>query len=143
MEEERRLFYVGITRAKDRLYLIVPMNRSAYGYSEPVDESRFLSDIPSDLVLGSGLSRRRPRTSEYRPDRWESPTFVSARVTEPKYRAGARVNHPVWGEGMVLNSRIQDDDEIVDVFFEQVGLKRLAASLAKLETITWWVATMP
>jgi hypothetical protein len=37
---------------------------------------------------------------------------------------------------MVLNSRIQDDDEIVDVFFEQVGLKRLAASLAKLETIT-------
>jgi DNA helicase-2/ATP-dependent DNA helicase PcrA len=61
---------------------------------------------------------------------------VSARVTEPKYRAGARVNHPVWGEGMVLNSRIQDDDEIVDVFFEQVGLKRLAASLAKLETIT-------
>ena len=136
MQEERRLFYVGITRAKDRLYLIVPMNRSAYGYSEPVDESRFLSDIPSDLVLGSGLSRRRPRTSEFRPDRWESPTFVSARVTEPKYRAGARVNHPVWGEGMVLNSRIQDDDEIVDVFFEQVGLKRLAASLAKLETIT-------
>jgi DNA helicase II / ATP-dependent DNA helicase PcrA len=136
MQEERRLFYVGITRAKDQLYLIVPMNRSAYGYSEPVEESRFLSDIPPELVHGTGLSRRRSKTSEYRPDRWDSPAFVPARVTEPKYRAGARVNHPVWGEGMVLNSRIQDDDEIVDVFFEQVGLKRLAASLAKLETIS-------
>ena len=44
-----------------------------------------------------------------------------------------RVQHPLWDEGMVLNSHIQDDDEIVDVFFEGVGLKRLAASLAKLE----------
>jgi DNA helicase-2/ATP-dependent DNA helicase PcrA len=41
--------------------------------------------------------------------------------------------HPVWGEGMVLNSRIEDDDEIVDIFFENMGLKRVAASLAKLE----------
>lgn len=136
MQEERRLFYVGITRAKDRLYLVVPMNRSAYGYSEPVDESRFLSDIPPEFVHGTGLSRRRSRTSEYRPDRWESPDFGPSRANEPKYRPGNRVNHPIWGEGMVLNSRIQDDDEIVDVFFEQVGLKRLAASLAKLETIT-------
>jgi DNA helicase-2/ATP-dependent DNA helicase PcrA len=47
-----------------------------------------------------------------------------------------RVQHPLWDEGMVLNSRIQDDDEIVDVFFEDVGLKRLAASLAKLEIKT-------
>jgi DNA helicase-2/ATP-dependent DNA helicase PcrA len=136
MQEERRLFYVGITRAKDRLYLLVPMNRSAYGYSEPVDESRFLSDIPVELVHGTGLSRRRSRTSEYRPDRWDSPAFGSSPASEPKYRPGNRVHHPVWGEGMVLNSRIQDDDEIVDVFFEQVGLKRLAASLAKLETIS-------
>jgi DNA helicase-2/ATP-dependent DNA helicase PcrA len=47
-----------------------------------------------------------------------------------------RVQHPVWGEGMVLNSRIQDDDEIVDIFFEELGLKRVAASLAKLEIKT-------
>jgi DNA helicase-2/ATP-dependent DNA helicase PcrA len=43
------------------------------------------------------------------------------------------VLHKVWGEGMVLNSRIQDDDEIVDIFFENMGMKRVAASLAKLE----------
>jgi DNA helicase-2/ATP-dependent DNA helicase PcrA len=43
------------------------------------------------------------------------------------------VEHHVWGEGMVLNSRLEDDDEIVDIFFKGVGLKRVAASLAKLE----------
>jgi DNA helicase-2/ATP-dependent DNA helicase PcrA len=41
--------------------------------------------------------------------------------------------HPTWGEGLVLNSRLQDDDEIVDVFFAGEGLKRLAASIARLE----------
>jgi DNA helicase-2/ATP-dependent DNA helicase PcrA len=58
------------------------------------------------------------------------------RTVQQQYSPGARVSHPVWGEGMVLNSRIQDDDEIVDVFFEQVGLKRVAASLAKLQVKT-------
>ena len=45
------------------------------------------------------------------------------------------VRHPVWGEGMVLNSTIEDGEEIVDVFFAELGKKRLAASLAKLETV--------
>ena len=43
-----------------------------------------------------------------------------------------RVQHPIWGEGIVLNSRLQDNDETVDVVFESVGIKRLAASLARL-----------
>ena len=47
-----------------------------------------------------------------------------------------RVQHPTWGEGMVLNSRIENDDEVVDVFFEELGLKRLAASLARLEIVS-------
>ena len=49
--------------------------------------------------------------------------------------AGARVKHPIWGEGIVLNTRIQDQDEIVDVVFESVGLKKLAASLANLAVV--------
>ncbi|HJW90158.1 MAG TPA: UvrD-helicase domain-containing protein [Anaerolineales bacterium] len=137
MEEERRLFYVGITRAMDQLSLVVPLNRNAYGYSEPVDESRFVKDIPADLLDGSGLVRQRGRTNPgYRPDRWETQMPGATRVLQPLYSPGARVAHPVWGEGMVLNSRIQDDDEIVDIFFEQVGLKRVAASLAKLQVKT-------
>jgi ATP-dependent DNA helicase UvrD/PcrA len=134
MQEERRLFYVGITRAKDRLYLVTPLNRSAYGYSEPAVESRFLKDIPVEMLDEVGLSPRRARAgSAFRPDRWDSPFPESQRLIEPQYSPGAKVLHPVWGEGMVLNSRLQDDDEIVDIFFAEVGLKRVAASLAKLE----------
>jgi DNA helicase-2/ATP-dependent DNA helicase PcrA len=133
MQEERRLFYVGITRAKDRLFLILPLNRSAFGYSEPVDESRFLRDIPEDLIKDSPRSKKRSRATRSGVLRWEKSESPTSIEIEPKYQAGATVMHPVWGEGLVLNSRIQDDDEIVDVFFAGEGLKRLAASLARLE----------
>ena len=56
-------------------------------------------------------------------------------MLETRFRAGMRIKHSVWGEGMVLNSRTQDDDEIVDVAFESVGIKRLAASLANLQVL--------
>ncbi len=136
MEEERRLFYVGITRAEDRLFLVLPLNRSSFGYSEPVDESRFLRDIPDNLIQGSERSRRKSRIIRSGALRWEIDELSADAKTEPKYQAGATVFHPVWGEGLVLNSRIQDDDEIVDVFFAGEGLKRLAASLARLEIKT-------
>jgi DNA helicase-2/ATP-dependent DNA helicase PcrA len=116
----------------DRLYLVLPQNRISFGYSEPVDESQFLRDIPEELLKVDGRIIRRSRTGLSRPDRWES-RISSVRVLEPQYHPGNAVVHPVWGEGMVLNSRIQDDEEIVDVFFADIGLKRLAASLAKLE----------
>ena len=51
---------------------------------------------------------------------------------EAEYPVGTRVSHPTWGEGTVLESRLQDDDEILAVNFKDYGLKRLAASLAKL-----------
>jgi DNA helicase-2/ATP-dependent DNA helicase PcrA len=65
---------------------------------------------------------------------WESKRPEAARVTEKKYKPGTHVQHPVWGDGMVLSSRIQDDDEIVDIFFENIGMKRVAASLANLKS---------
>lgn len=132
-QEERRLFYVGITRAMDRLFLVLPLNRTSFGYSEPVDESRFLRDIPDHLIEGSPRSLTHRRMMRSSPTRWErtSPSFE--KISEPQYIAGTTVLHPIWGEGLVLNSRLQDDDEIVDVFFAGEGLKRLAASLAKLE----------
>jgi DNA helicase-2/ATP-dependent DNA helicase PcrA len=133
LEEERRLFYVGITRAKDRLYLVLPLNRSSFGYSEPVDESRFLRDIPDELIQDSDRSKRQSRITRSGVLRWEGRDKTDTIAVEPQYQAGATVLHPVWGEGLVLNSRLQDDDEIVDVFFAGEGLKRLAASLANLE----------
>lgn len=138
MQEERRLLYVGITRAEDRLYLVCSQNRSAYGYSDPAIPSRFLEDIPFQMLDETQPARSRKSTSQgseiySRPERWQVPNRAAAPVVQQRFQPGARVEHSVWGEGMVLNSRIQDDDEIVDIFFENVGLKRVAASLAKLQ----------
>ncbi len=137
MQEERRLLYVGVTRAKDRLYLVYAQNRSAFGYPDPVEPSRFLSDIP-DTLLDDTSSMRTMRPSKLtsfdsKTIQWESKRPGTARVTSQKYQPGVHVQHPVWGAGMVLSSRIQDDDEIVDIFFENIGMKRVAASLANLK----------
>jgi len=129
MAEERRLFYVGITRAKDRLLLVRAFRRSQFGTSGITEPSRFLEDIPPDLIEGDFVTRRtRSEASYERQTRWEArPTVVTAR-----YRAGMRVAHPVFGEGIVLESRLANDDEEVTIEFEALGTKRLAASLAKL-----------
>lgn len=139
MEEERRLLYVGITRAKDRLYLIRALRRGGRGFAEESLPSRFLDDIPDGILVGrasartaSGGPHRRPVETLWRE---AGVGLRQAPEIQARYHAGARVRHPTWGEGVVLNSRIQDADEIVDVVFESVGLKKLAASLAKLVII--------
>ena len=135
MEEERRLFYVGITRAKDKLYLIRAIQRGGRGAAEETYPSRFLDDIPADLLMGKTRTGRSIRGRV--PDtQWALPSRPpAAPVMESKYRAGTHVRHQVWGEGIVLDSRVQDDDEIIDVVFESVGIKRLAASLANLKIL--------
>jgi DNA helicase-2/ATP-dependent DNA helicase PcrA len=137
MQEERRLLYVGITRAKDKLYLVYAQNRNAFGYPEPADPSRYLSDIPGNLIDETSSMRSagsfRLTSSKPQPAQWESRRIGSAKATTQRFLPGSKVLHPVWGDGMVLNSRLQDDDEIVDIFFENVGMKRVAASLANLK----------
>ncbi len=138
MEEERRLFYVGITRAKERLYLCRAMRRGGRGYAEETIESRFLDDIPAELVNGKGRAGGGNFRTTHRSmaQSWSLPSPPRpAPVKQAQFKAGNRVRHPVWAEGIVLDSRMQDGDEIVDVVFESVGIKRLAASLANLEII--------
>jgi DNA helicase-2/ATP-dependent DNA helicase PcrA len=143
MEEERRLLYVGITRAKDRLYMLRSMQRGGRGMAEETFPSRFLDDIPAELLAGKTRSGRALRGAPAET-RWHIPTGPegaapsrprAASVMEAKFRAGTRVRHTTWGEGIILDSKIQDEDEIVDVVFESVGIKRLAASLANLTVI--------
>lgn len=138
MQEERRLFYVGITRAKDRLYLVYAQNRSAFGYPDPVQPSRFLDDIPDELLEDTSPYRTLRSSSltsfDAKTIQWESKLSQKERTLTPKFKPGSHVQHPVWGDGMVLSSRIQDDDEIVDIFFEDIGMKRVAASLANLKS---------
>jgi DNA helicase-2/ATP-dependent DNA helicase PcrA len=152
MEEERRLFYVGITRAKDKLYLVRAIQRGGRGSQEETYPSRFLDDVPADLLVGKTRTGRsihgklpETRWAEPAETKWQayrsphshprSQGERGAGVREIKYRAGTRVEHPSWGEGMVLDSKVQDNDEIVDVVFNHVGIKRLSASLANLKII--------
>jgi len=130
--EERRLMYVGITRAKDRLYLSHVFIRSHYGSSEPSVPSRFLDDIPSALVLGS--RRRAGRDAVQQATSWR-PTSRVVRPSGPKFRAGQRVSHSAFGEGLVIQCRNDGSDEIVTVMFEKAGLKRLLSSVASLELV--------
>jgi DNA helicase-2/ATP-dependent DNA helicase PcrA len=131
MAEERRLFYVGITRAKDRLYMVRAFRRAQYGSSGVTDPSRFLNDIPIDLIAGPAPSHQtRDQASFARQTRWEPQPEPA-----PRYRAGMRVAHPIFGEGLVLESRLASGDEEVTIQFEGPGLKRLAASLARLEIL--------
>jgi DNA helicase-2/ATP-dependent DNA helicase PcrA len=153
MHEERRLMYVGMTRAKDRLYLLRAFRRSLYGDSGPAEASRFFDDIPENLLTGN-LSRKQAKAEAYfqKATRWDSPSSgagsggSAARATRPadtgrpaapatRYRSGQRVRHKLFGEGIVIDSRVRGDDEEVDVAFEAMGLKRLVASIANMEIL--------
>jgi DNA helicase-2/ATP-dependent DNA helicase PcrA len=146
MAEERRLFYVGLTRAKNNLYLVRAERRSTFGSFENSEGSRFLDDIPAGLIrhMGGNYKERRAASSSWeQPTRWEgarlapsgSAPTVSSKPFERRFRPPMHVRHPVWGEGIVLDSAIRDGEEEVDVHFATVGFKRLLASLAKLELV--------
>ena len=139
MAEERRLFYVGITRAQDNLVLVRASQRSAFGRYEYTQPSRFLEDIPESLVKRAGIRMGVRHIQPLSQPRWNATRVEKPAASAPKeaaYKAGMRVIHPTWGDGMVIESRAIGNDETVTVMFESVGLKRLAASLARLQVVS-------
>lgn len=134
MAEERRLMYVGITRAKERLYLLRPFRRSQWGMSDVAEPSRFLADLPDEVVDG------KPRkNSEIMRDAamWGSGKPAASRPAgaDTQFKPGDRVLHPRFGRGLVLRSTRVRDDEEVEVFFEDAGGKRLSAALSGLKKV--------
>ncbi|BCX02575.1 MAG: DNA helicase [Candidatus Roseilinea sp.] len=134
MAEERRLMYVGITRAKERLYLLRPFRRSQWGDSEVAEPSRFLADLPDEVVDG------KPRkNSELMRDAasWSGGKLATPRPAsaDMQFKPGDRVIHPRFGRGLVLRSTRVRDDEEVEVFFEDAGGKRLSAALSGLKKL--------
>ena len=140
MEEERRLTYVGITRAKDRVFLSYAFRRSRWGSSDVNAPSRFLADIPKGVLSGGksfGGSTPRVAAAE-RASVWSpAPPEPAARRSsrEPTFRPGQRIKHASFGEGIVIESRVQGSDEELTVAFEKAGVKRLLASFANLKKL--------
>jgi len=132
MTEERRLMYVGITSAKDRLYLLRPARRSQWGVSELAEPSRFLADLPEHLTDGRV---RKSAALAQDAATWKPQARERAVAQETQFRPGDRISHPKFGEGIVLRSTRQRDDEEVEAFFAGVGAKRLSASLSGLKKI--------
>jgi DNA helicase-2/ATP-dependent DNA helicase PcrA len=143
MAEERRLFYVGITRAKNQLYLVRADQRTTFGNYEYSVQSRFLDDIPEDMIMRQGMHVHAARTRHTEsfstwvlpPGPGASAKAKSAPILEPRFKAGMKVKHAAWGEGLVVDVRLQDGDERIDVYFESAGFKRLLGSIANLEII--------
>ncbi|MPZ14417.1 MAG: AAA family ATPase [Chloroflexi bacterium] len=134
MEEERRLVYVGFTRAMRGLYLVYAYRRMLYGSSMLNQPSRFLSDIPLELTrqpsLGprAVLSRRAAATADGASDTKTATTGI-----EQQFFPGDRVFHPAFGAGVVVESALVRGDEEVTVAFEGKGVKKLSVAYAPLQ----------
>jgi DNA helicase-2/ATP-dependent DNA helicase PcrA len=146
MEEERRLCYVGITRAKQRLYLVHAARRTFHGNTMVNPPSRFLDDIPEALWSESGVSPRSYLRREFLPgssgaptlDPWDSYKEEPRAPVGQAFTPGDRVRHKHFGAGTVLSSVMNAGDEEVEVEFSTSRgsvVKKLLVSFAGLEAI--------
>ena len=153
LEEERRLAYVGITRARERLYLTNTWSRMLYGSTQYNPPSRFLDEIPTDLLEhaeGSRETRTRQRET-YGSGGWSSPVRrnrdeIVERALRPQgpvkhgaevlgLRVGDDVRHAKWGEGVIIDIEGQGEKAEATVRFPGAGEKRLLLSWAPLEKL--------
>ena len=154
INEERRLAYVGITRAKEKLYLTKTKYRMLFGSTTYNKDSRFLGEIPSELVERTGEGRLRtspafassaaggkisvgvgkgakpmagvPRAGAYQP-----PAAKSG-VT---YKVGDVVLHKLFGKGMIMTAEKMGNDTLLEIAFDKAGTKKLMANFCKMEKI--------
>ncbi len=154
VEEERRLFYVGVTRAEKLLYLTYAANRMSYGRYQSGVPSRFLTSIPAEHVrsvtrmsaagstrtggrlAGAAKGSLASRVSESITTSYGLKDSPAPTPAVPIYAAGQKVFHPKFGEGQVLEVLERRSDQEVVVEFERGGSKRLMASLARMDVIS-------
>ncbi len=143
MEEERRLAYVGITRAEQDLFLTHATSRTIFGRTQYNEKSRFLDEIPSDLIeedvkesdLRTGF---KTAIDDFRPNRTTGKRQSRVIKDKPKgelnYQVGDKVKHKKWGEGTVVKVVGEGDDMELDIAFPApTGIKRLLAQFAPVE----------
>jgi DNA helicase-2/ATP-dependent DNA helicase PcrA len=147
IEEERRLFYVGITRAEKLLYLTYVANRMTYGRYQPGVASRFLDSLPQehikDLGRRSTLSPRggtslvgRAQSLSGLPMSTLKPASIPPKAAVRTWSVGEKIFHPKFGEGTITEAQERRGDQELAISFARHGQKRLLASLAPLDLIS-------
>jgi DNA helicase-2/ATP-dependent DNA helicase PcrA len=125
LEEERRLCYVGVTRAEEKLFLTHAWQRMLFGSSNFNPPSRFLGEIPDDLVTMAPKRTRRSQDA--------ASTLPGATVSADEIRVGDRVEHGKWGSGVVEEISGTGDRAEAWVVFDDSGRKRLLLAWAPLQ----------
>jgi len=148
IEEERRLLYVGVTRAQDELYLVHAESRLTFGRTEPTRPSRFLDDVPRELlqetdVFGQDIDDPR-HLSRFSRSTWrpaapsrtlgpDTGGAAGAAQAGGAYKGGERVTHPKFGVGTVVGLSGEGAKTEITVVFESAGAKRLLLKYASLQ----------
>ena len=133
LEEERRLMYVALTRARKRLYLSAAQMRMLHGKTNFGVVSRFLDEIPSNLI--KSLSATTKTTNSYHPSSKVSTKIKETETEFGTFTIGKNVRHPKFGTGVIIEAEGSKDDLRLHINFGQNGIKCLDVRYAKLETI--------
>ncbi len=151
IDEERRLAYVGITRSKQRLYLLKTRSRMLFGSTTYNRESRFVSEIPDALLNRTGEERKSAFSSGYSavggkisPSASAVPAYAAKKPYAYKppaaksgvsYSVGDTVLHKVFGKGMVMSAERMGNDTLLEIAFDKAGTKKLMANFCKMEKL--------
>lgn len=150
IEEERRLCYVAITRAKEQLYITKTISRTIHGKTMPTTASRFFKEIPVEYLedkttlqpkvakVMQDLGVRNasaPKKEVYMTKGFGSSVKSSGSTDYSKFKAGDTVEHRTFGRGEILKATPCGNDCILEIQFESIGFKRLMAAFAKVKKI--------
>jgi DNA helicase-2/ATP-dependent DNA helicase PcrA len=153
IEEERRLAYVGMTRAREKLFLTHARSRKVWGQEQFNAPSRFLKEIPAELTMFSTsfetpkfvsriasmtsgtASHRRPSHMNYDDSSQEFPDYEMADSGPGAYKKGQRVRHPTFGVGSVFETEGLGDQQKVSVLFADQTIKKFVVKFARLERL--------
>lgn len=145
LEEERRLAYVAITRAKRNLYIVTAQSRNQFGQYSRNEASRFIYEIPKEYIerTGSILSFNAEEQSVKRSaskakiifNPYEKPSASQVQGPKQSYSVGERVRHSVFGDGVIVKVTSMSNDAMVEIDFDSKITKKIMANYARLEKI--------
>ena len=148
LEEERRLAYVAITRAKELLYITHAKSRLLFGRTQYNPRSRFIDEIPTELIdefSGENVraeqvrapftGTKKPRTVPYEAITVNKPLFAKLPEKTAQFAAGDRVRHMTFGEGEIISVKPMGADTLYEIMFDSVGMKKLMATYARLKKV--------